>query len=98
MKYRPRPGIVRTAICGRTVLIPTRAAFDDCKTVQILPPIWAGTWGAICAGFTREQIVKELSKRSKTKTEAECAERLDQFCRMMCEKGFLIPVPEETDG
>ncbi len=98
MKYRPRPGIVRTAICGRTVLIPTRAAFDDCKTVQILPSIWAGTWGAICAGFTREQIVMELSKRTKTKTEAECADRLDQFCRMMCEKGFLIPVPEETDG
>lgn len=98
MKYRPRPGVVRTAICGRTVLIPTRAAFDDCKTVQILPPIWAASWDAICIGFSRERIVQELAKRSRTKTEAECAERLDEFCRMMCEKGFLIPVPEETDG
>ncbi|MBQ2597952.1 MAG: hypothetical protein II581_08605 [Oscillospiraceae bacterium] len=96
MKYQPRPGIVKTQICGRTVLIPARQAFDACRTVQILPMLWAGTWNAICKGCSREEILTAHRILVKNKTEEERAAQLDKFLQSMCDKGFLIAEPEET--
>lgn len=94
MHYQPRPGIVKTKICGVWVLIPSREAFDHCRTIQRLPLLWAATWDAICQGTPMEKSV-EVHQILTKKTPEETRARIEAFCQELCKKGFLMEVPEE---
>ena len=88
-QYKPRPGIVRTTICGVHVLIPTREVYDHCNTIQLLPLLWAYTWDGLVNGKTLEETLqfhRILTKRS----DEEILQRLEKFYSALCEKGFLI--------
>ena len=90
MKYTATPGIVQTKICGQTVLIPTRAAYDRCKSVQILPLLWAGTYSSICSGAPIDQILAVHRIFKRKKTDEEILAEIEDFCEKLCAKGFLI--------
>ena len=94
MKYIENPGIVRTKICGETVLIPTRAAYDYCKSVQILPKLWAGTYSSICRGAPMEKILKIHRMFMRQKTDEQILTEIEDFCKKLCAKGFLTEVPD----
>lgn len=95
MKYTATPGIVQTKICGQTVLIPTRAAYDRCKSVQILPLLWAGTYSSICSGAPIDQILAVHRIFKRKKTDEEILAEIEDFCEKLCAKGFLIRVEDE---
>ena len=94
MYYKPRKGIVKTAICGVQVLIPSREAFGSCSTIQRLPNFWAMTWEALSNGVPMERIAAIHCEVTKKPKEDVCA-NLERFCRDLCRKGFLVEVPEE---
>ena len=92
-QYIPRPGIVRTKICGVHVLIPSREAFAHCSTIQRLPLLWAATWDGLANGKTLEETV-QFHRILTKKSEEEILQRLETFYAALCEKGFLIEVPD----
>ena len=94
MKYKARPGIVKTQICDQYVLIPTRQASDACTTMLPLPKLWAATWDAIAIDYPLEQSVK-IHMLFTRKSEEEVRKRIDDFCKSLCRQGFLMEVPEE---
>ena len=65
MEYLPRPGIVRTSLCGMYVLIPSRIASNYCK--KILPMTMAETmiWAGIEKGYPIEKTLERLRIFSK---------------------------------
>ena len=97
MKYIETPGIVRTKICGETVLIPTRAAYDYCKSVQILPKLWAGTYSSICRGAPMEKILKIHRMFMRQKTDEQILTEIEDFCKKLCAKGFLLRSDDAPD-
>ena len=96
MKYKPRPGIVKTKLCDQYVLIPTRAAFSECNSILPLPKLWAATWDAIATDYPLEKSVKFHMILTR-KPEEEVRKSIDDFCKALCRNGFLIEVPE-TDA
>ena len=95
MKYTPTPGVVMTKICGQNVLIPTRAAYDRCKSVQILPTFLAGTYEMIQKGNSMEEILKIHRIFKRKKTDEQILSEIEDFCETLCAKGFLIRVEDE---
>ena len=95
MKYTATPGIVVTKICGQTVLIPTREAYDRCKTVQVLPLLWASTYKSIANGGSLDTILTAHRIFKRKKTDEEILAEIEDFCEMLCTKGFLIRVEDE---
>lgn len=97
MKYRPRPGIVLTKVCGMNVLIPTRMAYGDCHTIRQLPMLWAATWDLISRGTAEETIIRVHQIFTKN-TDMEIRRKVEDFCKKLCEEGFMIYEPDdETD-
>lgn len=94
-RYVPRPGIVKTKICGQTVLIPSRQAFSECQKIQRLSLVWLGVWNGLNKGKTMEEITDFLKLLTKQPDE-EIQRGLDEFLRQLCDNGFLIEIPEEA--
>ena len=95
MKYVETPGIVRTKICGQTVLLPTRAASHRCKTARILPMLWAGTYNSICRGAPMEKILTVHRIFMKQKTDEQILAEVEAFCERLCAEGFLTRVEDD---
>ena len=96
MKYKPRPGVVKTKICDENVLIPMREASDVCTRMLPLPKLWAATWDAIATDYPLEKSIKihmMLTRRS----EQEVKDAIERFCKSLTKQGFLIEVPEEEE-
>ena len=96
MKYVETPGIVRTKICGQTVLLPTRAASGRCKTARVLPMLWAGTYNSICRGAPMEKILTVHRIFMKQKTDEQILAEVEAFCERLCAEGFLTRVEDDA--
>ena len=97
MKYQPRPGVILVSICKTPVLIPTREAYSHCPRVQKLPLTWAILWDALSNGKPIEKVV-EAYRLLSGKSEEEIREKLENICHALCEKGYMIEIPEDSDG
>ena len=98
MKYRAREGVVLTKLCGMNVLIPTRAVFPYCHSIQQLPLLWAVTFEGLAKGKSLEETIRvhEILTR---KSREEILQRLETFYEDLVEKGFAIRCQEEpSDG
>ncbi len=93
MKYKPRPGIVLTKLCDTNVLIPSRVAYDACKSIIRLPMLWAMTWSLLEKGEPEEKILrahKILTKQS----DSVIREKLNEFYEQLADQGYLIRVED----
>ena len=88
-EYKPRPGIVAAQICGTFVLIPTRAVYDDCKTIRPIPAPWVMLWLMLERGESVDRICAYYQKMSN-KSEAELRGKIETILTTLCEKGYLI--------
>lgn len=96
MNYRPRPGIVKTKLCGMNVLIPQREASDFCASIQRLPFIWSVAWEVFSKGVTTEDFLPIYQAFMK-KTPEESRQDVELFCKTMAERGFLIELPDNPE-
>ncbi len=96
MKYRPRPGIVLTKICGSYYLIPSRIAYSDCNTMIHLPLLWASDWQFLECGAGIEQMI-EVHRIFKKRPEEELRKEILSFFDNLADRGFLIREPEEDN-
>lgn len=96
MKYTATPGIVQTKICGQFVLIPTRAAYDRCKTMQILPMLWAGTYSMISKNESMDKILTVHRIFKRKKSDAEILAEIEDFCEKLVAKGFLLRTEDDA--
>lgn len=94
MKYQPRPGVVLTKICDLNVLIPSRAAYGDCRTIKRLPALWAITWEQLGREDAEERIMT-VHRILTRKPDEEIRANLDAFLRDLASKGFLIEQNEK---
>jgi len=95
MSYKLRPGITHVNICGANLLIPTRSVSVECPNVLRL----GGLGGLLCGyieGTLPRRLVVGLISKTQKKTPAEAEAQMDSSLRELCEKGFLIEVPDEA--
>ena len=95
MKYKPRPGIVYTTICGVNLLIPTRRVFDVCDKIEILTGLRDAAWRSLCNGNTVENLMKGYQILTKC-SDAEAEAYFKEYCDDLCQRGYLLPDDEAS--
>lgn len=94
MGYRCRPGIIRIKICGENMLVPTRAASEECPRVMRLSVMGAMLWEEILKGNDGSAVIP-LFHRLTRKPEAEIQKKVEALLYDLHTKGFLLKTPED---
>lgn len=89
MKYKPLDGIVLTQICGKSYLIPTRKASQQCPSVIGLSLAGKIMWETIVKGDSIDDTIKVLVILLK-KPEETVRKMADKFFDSLYKKGFLV--------
>lgn len=95
LKYRTRPGVVLTSICGEYLLVSAKANLDVCHYVGRINESSAFLWGKLKDGATEADLIEAV----KAEYEVEDADALrgiiGDFIKQMTELNYLLP--EEID-
>lgn len=94
MKYKIRPGVVFTEVCGSKLLVPDRRASEACPYIIRVPKLWAAHLQALSNGTPVEKIYRNHSIITKKSIE-ESREIVDQILAELANKGFIIPLEDE---
>ena len=97
MNYMPRPGDVRVTLCGRSILVPSRAVFSVCNNILPISLFESLVWGGIEKDYPVEKILEALHIFSKAPDE-ELIVKIDEICQRFYEKGFIISKPPVETG
>ena len=93
MKYKLRPGILKTSICSVTVLIANREAQDYCPTIMKLPLLWSAAWECIEKQKSIDSLV-QVFRILTQKNEDEIRKSIDHIFNQLYENGYLIAAEE----
>jgi hypothetical protein len=94
MKLVTRPGIVHVSICGVRLLIPTRAASEQCPHMLRLNLLTTMIWNGLDKGKSPEEIknaIRILTKRPEQDVDNLWVRTVNS----LLEKGFLIRVEDD---
>ena len=89
MKYITNPDVVKTKICDTYLLIPLRACYKTCRSVNKLNPLWAMTWDSLASGHTFEDQITAHKILTKLPEETIRA-KVQSFVDSLVEKGFIF--------
>ena len=95
MNYIPRPGIVRTEICGVKVLIPSRLAAKECASILPISFFGAVIWAGIETDQPIENVLRICRLLTK-KSDEELIAGIEEYCAKLVEKGYALPKPAST--
>lgn len=94
MKYKQRPGIVYTEICGEHYLIPTRSASEFCPHATRANFIISIIWGKLGSGRPVDDIYRAFQLLTR-QPEEKVKKVVDKLLAELCRKGLLIVVEDE---
>ena len=95
MKYKQRPGIVYTEICGERYLIPTRAASESCPYAIRADLFISVIWGMVGKDQPVDAIYRTFGKFMR-QPEERVKLFVDRLLSMLCRKGVLLVSEDET--
>ena len=94
MKLITRPGIVPVTICGVRLLIPTRAASEECPHMLRLNLLTTMIWNGLEKGKSPEEIRQALQILTK-KPDQDVDALWERTVGGLLDKGFLIRVEDD---
>ncbi len=97
MKYKTRPGVVLTPICGEYLLIAAKALQDICPYVLQVNETSAFLWERLIPGASREELLKDVMQEYEVDDPAAVGPAIDAFLKQMIEANYLLEEKEGTD-
>jgi hypothetical protein len=95
-RYKTRPGVVLTAICGEYVLVAASAAQEHCPYVTELNETSAFLWERLRRGADLEDLMTALGEEYELDDPEAVRQAVDAFLQQMLELNYLLP--EEQGG
>ena len=95
-RYKTRPGVVLTAICGEHVLVSAAALRDLCPYVTELNETSAFLWHQLTNGADLDGLMAALNEEYDIPEPAAARQAVEDFLRQMLELNYLLP--EEQGG
>lgn len=95
MRYKTRPGVVLTPICGEYLLVAARSLLGECPYVTQINETSAFLWQRMIPGATREELLQAVTEEYEVDDTAACEAAIDSFLKQMLETGCLL---EEKEG
>lgn len=95
-RYKTRPGVVLTSICGEHVLVAAAALWELCPYVTQLNETSAFLWRQLTYGADLDGLMAALDEEYDLPDPAAARQAVEDFLRQMLELHYLLP--EEQGG
>ena len=95
-RYKTRPGVVMTAICGEHVLVSARSIRELCPYVTELNETSAFLWRQLKSGASLDDLMTALDQEYELDDPAAARQAVEAFLQQMLELNYLLP--EEQGG
>ena len=95
-RYKTRPGVVLTAVCGEYVLVAASAAQAFCPYVTELNETSAFLWERLRFGANLDDLMSALNEEYELEDSAAAQQAVEEFLRQMLKLNYLLP--EEQGG
>lgn len=96
MKYRTRPGVVLTTVCGENLLVAAKAARPECPYVTQINDSSAFLWRKLAEGADADGLMAAVEAEFEVDDPAVIREAVEAFIAQMLELNYLLP--EEHGG
>ena len=96
-RYRTRPGVVLTSICGEYLLVSAKAARQDVPYLSQLNESSAFLWKILEKGADQEELEQAVREEYEITDPAEAGAAIEAFVRQMLSAGYLLPEGEENE-
>ena len=90
VKYKTRPGIVLTDICGENVLVAASALAGLCPYVTQINESSVFLWKQLEKGADAEQLVAAVEAEFEVDDREALRTVIDGFIKQMSELGYLL--------
>lgn len=90
-KYKTRPGVVLTTVCGENLLVAARAALEYCPYVTQLNDSSAYLWKKLAAGVDSDRLLDEIEAEFEVDDPEALRSAIDGFIKQMTELRYLLP-------
>lgn len=93
-RYKTRPGVVLTQICGEHVLVAAAALRDVCPFVTQINETSAFLWRQMTSGADLDSLMAALDKEYDIPDPSAARQAVEAFLRQMLELNYLLPVEQ----
>lgn len=94
-KYRTRPGVELTSICGEYYLVSAREAMKDCPYITEINASSAFLWRRLAEGADKAALIAAVEDEFEVRDRAEAEAAIAGFIGQMLEMNYLL---EEQGG
>ena len=93
-RYKTRPGVVLTSICGEHVLVAAAAIRDLCPYVTEINETSAFLWRQLISGADLDGLMAALDAEYDLPDPSAARHAVEDFLRQMLELNYLLPVEQ----
>ncbi len=90
IRYRTRPGVVLTEICGEHILVSARAIVRDCPFVTQINESSAFLWEKLRDGASEDELMTAVEKEFELEDPIALREAIGGFIRELLDLKLLI--------
>ena len=91
MRYKTRPGVVLTSICGEYVLVAAKRNLPLCPYVTEINETSAFLWEHLISGATLEELESAVAEEYEIEDPAQAHDAILAFIEQMTELHYLLP-------
>ncbi len=96
-RYRTRPGVVLTSICGEYMLLAAKAAREHCPYMTQINESSAFLWKLMERGLDLEDLKRAVLEEYELEDPAQAQEAIQGFMDQMLQLGYLLREGEEHE-
>lgn len=89
-KYRTRPGVVLTSICGEQLLVSAKANLNICPYVSQINDSSAFLWSVLAHGATEDELIRAVKDKFEVEEPEDLRPVIEAFLETMLEKNYLL--------
>ena len=89
-RYRTRPGVVLTSVCGEYLLVAAKAAREHCPYMTQISESSAFLWKLLIDGAGPDELLRAVCAEYEIEDPASARQAIDTFITQMLETGYLL--------
>ena len=94
IRYKTRPGVILTTICGQHILVAAAAVRDLCPYVTEINETSAFLWQQLTSGADLNGLMAALDAEYELPDPSAARQAVESFICQMLELHYLLPVEQ----
>ena len=97
VKYRTRPGVVLTSVCGEHLLVAAKAAREHCPYMAQISESSAFLWKLLVDGAGEDELLRAVCAEYDIDDPETARQAIESFVSRMLEEGYLLQEGEQHE-